>query len=398
MSHPDKDHCNLLNAVIKYLSNAGIETSIFDIDPSSVKETELLRTQNFFERYGIYTFTLIPIFSKSHSTNDRTIILKVVICNNWNKSILFTGDATKKTYDSINAEQVILYGDDNNKSIIVSLCHNLFADVVCFMPAHHASATEGSLIWTENVLCNSKFPVLTVISSDPKTKNHIPTFTTVSNIVKMSSQNLLLRDQDLFCVGHCVDCYSEDFSFINESMNDEVNVNVPNVIKYPACYVTENNTVVIVPVFVTCNALHPYYSITIDQNNNNCVMLWDGSMLMYCWSMDYNNIDYGFWNSICRRYLKGLVVHYIDEMRTLYNKIEPSKLFTQVYEVNEALRMFNNDKKKIINNLRILGYIDKFWLLSEAILSSMQCYDCIKYGDDFYEELVTESNNIKLAK
>lgn len=315
VSHNDTDHKNLVTALLKLFRNLKAEngfadgdnpSAIINITTNSLSDADrfcLFKLQNFMTPQGITLYPLIPNFcSKSVSTNDRSLILKVT----WNYgqyAFLMTGDATKETLSAIQSGNIQLYGDSDNQQLLRTEAMNLFGNIVGFMPAHHGSDTEGSLAWSQAILGQSQFPVLTVISSDPNKSNHIPSLETVQLLSLWSFNNLTkCRSGSWCCIPHVIDCYYQAVTITDKILAAS---SVPMVIKYPS--VCNNH---VLPIFVTSNLRSGLYRISL---NGDVVQLKDNEWLLYeCNLPASKGTYYGLLPDICSFFM----YKFIDEQRT----------------------------------------------------------------------------------
>ena len=166
------------------------------------------------------------------------------------------------------------------------------------MPAHHGTETEGSLAWSDHVLNDSKFPVLTVISSDPSVRNQSPTLQTISilNGAIVSNLQRTAIDKKYFCIPHDIDCYYEAFSIVDDSLKSAEDSNF-QVIKYPSFHEG-----FIVPLFVTSNSQSGIYTISL--NHDLSVTLFDNTVQVYGYNM--HGVDHMLLSGVCTAYM-----HYI---------------------------------------------------------------------------------------
>jgi hypothetical protein len=105
---------------------------------------------------------------------------------------LLTGDASKNLLDSI--DQQLLNG------------------VGVLMLSHHGSNASNELEWFRRVKChNTTHPVLYLISSDPRGKDHIPVYETVRTM--LSELPNIYRNVGrgaYYCADHLVDVWAEE--------------------------------------------------------------------------------------------------------------------------------------------------------------------------------------------
>lgn len=397
ISHDDADHKNLLPALRFFLKEKKgkpeieIQFEINIIDQRIVPKEELKKLEAFFDPdFRIYP--LIPDFigdNRCITTNDKSLILKIVNTERTSnkggkrkkvekKSFLMTGDATKKTLEQITIGKILWSNED-----IKAELENLFTDVVCFMPAHHGTDTEDSLVWSTQVLEHSKFPVLTIISSDPSVRNHTPTLKTISFLNGVIVKNLITTDgaKKCFCVPHDINCYYEAFSIVDDSLqlsNDNW------VIPYPSFH-----DGFIVPLFVTSNSKSKIYTISLDPDFK--VTLFDNKDQLY--AMD-DNTDFTLLSHACMAYMYSYSQKKLNLLNSDIAKLKDSNTEQELINkkrlsMTDYWDFFSNNQTKIIENIKTTSYLSKIVPLLENIKASTQ-----ESFDNFKGLDIKEFNNI----
>jgi hypothetical protein len=150
---------------------------------------------NFFEE-DVEITPLLPMPSsrkrlRPTEPHDNNLVLKVEL-KRGGPAILLTGDASKNLLDSID--------------------RRLLRGVGVLMLSHHGSNANNELEWFRSVKeCNANRPVLYLVSSDPRGKDHIPVYETVRTM--LSELPNICEDVGrgtYFCADHCVDVWAED--------------------------------------------------------------------------------------------------------------------------------------------------------------------------------------------
>lgn len=361
ISHDDVDHKNLLPAIDDFLGEK-IKFKINITNQSDLPVDDLCKLQMFFgSNFRVYP--IIPDFRSDTiriTTNDKSLILKIagVTREGEGYSFLMTGDATKKTFDKITAGEVISWNnpsiEDNNKYWNAGIT-NLFTDVVCFMPAHHGADTEDSLIWSVNVLQNSIYPVLTIISSDPLVRNQSPTLQTICYLNDWIVSNLQKTEnyKKYFCVPHDIDCYYEAFSIVDDSLKFAEDSDL-RVIKYPSFHKG-----LIVPMFVTSNSQSGIYTISL--NHDLSVTLFDNTVQLYGMRHD---VDCRLLSGVCTAYMRCYAFKKQQEAYHLFDLLQKGV----VTFIGDDFGNFVANQKAVIKNTKILSYLTKIITLLDTVM------------------------------
>lgn len=182
LSHPDDDHCNIINALSLYFPKNQIE--------NKMKEAQFKSVELFIsDKYEIGKYTkvdlekylktvheqkkisfegmLVEIFSPNevHSeNNENSLVVKISYGRH---SVLLTGDATEKTYKNIQKKQ------------------NL-KDVSILQASHHGSKTDGS---NSDELINLVNPSYVVFSAPKYSQFRHPDWNIVERFYKHLSTN-----------------------------------------------------------------------------------------------------------------------------------------------------------------------------------------------------------------
>ena len=363
ISHDDKDHKNLLPAVGNFLGDK-IKFIINIKDQDALPTGDLCNLQTFFD--GFYIFPIIPDFREDSgviTTNDKSLILKIVgVSEGQGYSFLMTGDATEKTLGKILRRKVIFWDnpDLGDTDQYWRVCfENLFTDVISFMPAHHATDTEGSLVWSDCVLNQSNFPVLTIISSDPSVRNQSPTLDSIHFLNKAIVSNLQRTTQthSYFCVPHDIDCYYEAFTIKDKSLKFEED-NSLQVIKYPSFY---NGFVV--PIFVTSNSQSGIYTVSL--NPDLSVTFFDNAVQLYGCNMQ--GVNHELLSNVCTAYMHYYASNRLKEEQLLYNLLQHDVIVSSEGELND-FSIFVERMPAIIKNAKVSSYLAQIIPLLNSVI------------------------------
>lgn len=371
ISHDDADHKNLLPAISEFLGEK--RKFVINItNQDTLPVVDLCQLQMFFGS-DFRVYPIIPDFrgdTRSITTNDKSLILKIagVTGEGEGYSFLMTGDATKKTFDKIAVRQVISW---DNPSIVDNAQYwkdsitNLFTDVVCFMPAHHGTDTENSLVWSDYVLRHSSFPVLTIISSDPSVRNQSPTLQTICSLNDMIVSNLQRTEnyKKYFCVPHDIDCYYEAFSIVDDSLKFTED-NSLQVIKYPSLHGG-----FIVPMFVTSNSQSGIYTISL--NHDLSMTLFDNTVQLYGM---HHDADFTLLSGVCTAYMHYYSQKKLDSLgyhaALLQDNIEQELVAAKGENFGSYLETFIRNQTAIIRKTKILSYLSKVIPLLQDVIES----------------------------
>ena len=177
VTHPDEDHYNVLESLFAtttldkkcifvvgrknkndhkfftaYLNETKLKNTVYAVESDNTynNANKDLTTALFDKVDGIGTVEILePVYQITEDkANPHSLVLKVIYDK---QSILFTGDATKETFEAI-------YGDAKNEEVKeLSIKNRLALKSVNFLIApHHGASTAESNLWLMHV--NAKNP------------------------------------------------------------------------------------------------------------------------------------------------------------------------------------------------------------------------------------------------
>ena len=244
ISHPHEDHYNLYEPFenfIKQLSTQRIKTG--------KKGIEILTTIHGWEEKEVEqvplaldkTMLITPFVSNSGRTiHDKCLVLKIQIPNNG--AILLTGDASGRSCDELRSK----YPD-------------FFKDVCVLLLSHHGSSQERALLWFESCMMGMSKPFISIISSNPYGRDHIPTYETIIKLLDSYPKDVMSLFQQgfCFCAYHHLDCYHSDSEKIITLPAISPNIGVP------------------LPIFITSQSIenHGDGIYRIKMQSNGCIYM-----------------------------------------------------------------------------------------------------------------------------
>ncbi|MDR1366448.1 MAG: hypothetical protein LBJ13_00880 [Puniceicoccales bacterium] len=163
ISHNHIDHLNLAEALQKFCEKHRETHQVFKGWEIVKKETG--EEQSMFSNILGEDVNVIPLLPSSRERlsptepHDNNLVLKIAL-RAGGPAILLTGDGSKNLLHSINPD--------------------LLCDIGVLILSHHGSNASDELVWFRTVKINNENrPVLYLISSDPKGKDHIPAYETI---------------------------------------------------------------------------------------------------------------------------------------------------------------------------------------------------------------------------
>ena len=179
-THSHTDHTNMINDFFDMINNINESGKADNKIKFKRYSHDELKTNPEISFFGSTDQNLkhqiwIPDYSDEEKVyynreHDNNLILKISYKE---KGILFTGDADGRLYTSYRKSQ-----DSEKKDY-----KKMFEDADCLIMPHHGSNREGEHVWfweTRDISKEKhKYPLLTIVSSDPKGKDKLPWPSTV---------------------------------------------------------------------------------------------------------------------------------------------------------------------------------------------------------------------------
>jgi beta-lactamase superfamily II metal-dependent hydrolase len=219
ISHEHDDHKNLLPPLRQLAKEKDI-TNITEY--KGWEENDLKEKLKNALGTGIEIIPMRADFTAAATVHDKCLVLKIKTIGPNSRAILLTGDASGKACKYVK----------NQHSTTLT-------DIDVMMLSHHGSAQEEALEWVTMSAAGYKTrPLLSIISSDPNTQDHLPRYTTVETLLNNSniaaSTKQCANKGQYFCAYHHLSGYHEE---------------TRTVIQRPAIYDED-----ILPIFITSNA------------------------------------------------------------------------------------------------------------------------------------------------